>query len=196
MKNVGIKDFTKAGKSLIFMAALLLAMLVAWFIADRLASLPEKVDIESCIEESALKYGIQPSLIRAIIWRESKYETDTEGKAKEIGLMQITPSAVEDWCKANKRNAPSRRSLFKPSLNIEIGTWYLAQAGKHWNEYKSKEILQISEYNAGYGNVSKNWKPKSPDIEVKISDITIASTREYVKTVLQKKAEYDKKEIR
>ena len=194
MKNIGIKDFTKAGKSLLFMVALLVALAVAWLIADNLASRPEKVDIEACIVAEAAKNSLPPSLVRAIIWRESKFEPHTVGKAKEIGLMQITPGAVEVWCKANNRRRPSRRRLFKPSLNIKIGTWYLAQAGRHWDGYKSKEILQISEYNAGYGNVSKKWKPKSPELEVKLSDITIASTRSYVETVLQKKAEYEKKD--
>ncbi|MBQ7651539.1 MAG: transglycosylase SLT domain-containing protein [Victivallales bacterium] len=182
------------GKALVFMGALTAALVVVWFVSDELALYPDTKEIESCISAASQKHNVSPALIRAIIWRESKFNPRVVGKAKEIGLMQITDGAVKDWSAATKQRVSSRRSLFKPSLNIEIGTWYLARAAKHWNGYKSKEILQISEYNAGYGNVSKGWKPKSPDREVKLSDITISSTRKYVEDVLKKKAEYEKSE--
>ena len=194
MKIIGLNVLSRLGKSLVFIGGLAVAMVVAWFVANELALHPDRAEIESCIIAASKKHNLQPSLVRAIIWRESKFKVQTVGKAKEIGLMQITNGAVQDWCKANKKPVPFKRSLFKPSLNIEIGTWYLANAGRHWEGYKSKEILQISEYNAGYGNVSKRWKPKSPATEVRLSDITIASTRNYVETVLKKKAEYEQSE--
>lgn len=192
MKKLNINNFTQAGKSLIFIAALLAALTIAWFVADNIASKPTKANIENCIAEASAKHGIPQSLIKALIWRESKFDPQTIGKAGEIGLMQIMPGAVADWSKATGNPAPSRKKLFIPKINIEIGTWYLAQAGKHWENYKSKEILQLSEYNAGYGNVTKNWKPKNPNTEVKLSDITIQSTRKYVESILEKKAEYEK----
>lgn len=196
MKILSLGRLSVFGKALVFMGALTVAMVVAWFVADELALYPDTKEIESCINAASQKHNVPPSLIRAIIWRESKFNPRVVGKAKEIGLMQITDGAVKDWCNATKQQISSRRSLFKPSLNIEIGTWYLARAEKHWDGYKSKEILQISEYNAGYGNVTKGWKPKSPGNEVKLSDITIASTRKYVEDVLKKKAEYEKSEKR
>ncbi len=194
MKIIGLNVLSRLGKSLVFIGGLAVAMVVAWFVANELALHPDRAEIESCIIAASKKHNLQPSLVRAIIWRESKFKVQTVGKAKEIGLMQITNGAVQDWCKANKKPIPFKSSLFKPSLNIEIGTWYLSNAGRHWEGYKSKEILQISEYNAGYGNVSKRWKPKSPATEVRLSDITIASTRNYVETVLKKKAEYEQSE--
>ena len=193
-KNSGIDGLSKSGKSILFMVALILALAVAWFVADRLARRPASLDIEECIAAASAKHGMPASLIRAIIWRESKFNPDIVGKANEIGLMQITEGAVSDWCRLNGKPTPSRKELFKPSVNIEIGTWYLAQAARHWDGYKSQEILTLSEYNAGYGNVSKGWKPKTPQDELKISDIKIASTRQYVETILAKKAEYEKKE--
>ncbi len=194
MKNVGLNRLSTFGKALVFMVALTIALIATWFVVDQLTIKADRAEIESYILSASQKHNVSPSLIRAIIWRESKFNPRVIGKAKEIGLMQITSGAVQDWCKANKKSTPMRRSLFKPSLNIEIGTWYLARAGRHWDGYKSKEILQISEYNAGYGNITKNWKPKSPTNEVKLSDITISSTRKYVEDVLKKKAEYENSE--
>ena len=196
MKKVGIKDLSKTGKTLIFMLFLQVALIPSCMIAERLAAKSSPKNIEACIAYEATKNNVSPALIKAIIWRESRFNPNAVGKANEIGLMQITDGAVADWCRINKKSTPSRRSLFKPSLNIEIGTWYLAHVGNHWNGYKSREILQISEYNAGYGNVSKKWKPKSPQLEVRLQDITIESTRKYVETVLQKKAEYEKGEAK
>ena len=192
MKFLGLSRLSKFAKALVFMGTLTATLVVAWFVSDELALYPDTKEIEACISAASQKYNVSPALIRAIIWKESKFNPRVVGKAKEVGLMQITAGAVEDWSNATKQRVPSRRSLFKPSLNIEIGTWYLARAGKHWNGYRSREILQISEYNAGYGNVSKGWKPKSPGNEVKLSNITITSTRKYVEDVLKKKAEYEK----
>ena len=169
-----------------------MTMCAALGIADGMANAPEKADIGKCIAEASARHGVPESLIRALIWRESKFNPRTVGKAGEIGLMQIMPGAVADWCSATGNPAPSKKALFHPGNNIEIGTWYLAQAGRHWKDYRSREILQLSEYNAGYGNVSKNMKPKSPDDELKLSDITIPSTRKYVEDILAKKAEYEK----
>lgn len=144
------------------------------------------------IDKASKKHNVPASLIKAVIWKESKFDPNVTGAAGEIGLMQIMPGAVEDWKKGTKTNkTPSKKELFKPELNIEIGSWYLAWTGKHWENYKSKLILQISEYNAGYGNVTKKWKPASPGDEVKLDNIKINSTKKYVRDVINKMKEYD-----
>lgn len=144
------------------------------------------------IDKASKKHNVPASLIKAVIWKESKFDPNVTGAAGEIGLMQIMPGAVEDWKKGTKTNkTPSKKELFNPELNIEIGSWYLAWTGKHWENYKSKLILQISEYNAGYGNVTKKWKPASPGDEVKLDNIKINSTKKYVRDVINKMKEYD-----
>ncbi len=144
----------------------------------------EKID--AVAEAMAAKHNVKPELVKAIIWKESRYHVKAVGKAGEVGLMQINTPAVQEWSNRTKNPMPSRTQLFNPETNIDIGTWYLSWTGSHWKGYKSALVLQISEYNAGYGNVTKGWKPKSPDAEVKLEQINIKSTRKYVHDVLKR----------
>lgn len=146
----------------------------------------KRAEIDAIAVEKAAKYGVDASLVKAIIWKESRYRVDAVGKAGEVGLMQIYTTAVKEWSNRTGNAEPSRVQLFQPETNIEIGTWYLAWAGSHWAGYRSALLLQISEYNAGYGNVSKYWKPKVPQDEVKLEQITIESTRKYVRDVMRR----------
>jgi len=180
----------KGGKGHIaLLVALLLAAICGFYF---FASGQNEHDYDGIIEKMAEKHGVPATLIKAVIWKESKFKPNIRGKAGEIGLMQLMPGAIEEWRRGTKTdNTPSEAKVFSPELNIEIGTWYLAWCGGHWADYKSSLILQLSEYNAGYGRVKK-WKPADKMAEVKITDITIPGTRRYITDILAKKAEYDK----
>ena len=106
--------------------------------------------------------------------------------------MQLMDGAVEDWARNNRpASPPSRRQLFQPELNIEIGTWYLAQASAHWEGYASQEILMLAEYNAGYSRVVKNWKPSDKNEKLSPEQVSFPGTRDYIMQILQKRTEYD-----
>ncbi|NLZ62574.1 MAG: lytic transglycosylase domain-containing protein [Lentisphaerae bacterium] len=173
---------------------LLLGCVSAWITCDimRLRSLARREKMFSpLVEAAALRHGLDPALVKAVIWRESRWQPLAVGAQGEIGMMQITPGAVADWQQMNCKSLPTRAELFQPEMNIEIGTWYLAQAGKHWQDYRDKEILQLAEYNAGYGRVSKLWKPQQADQEVPLEQISFPGTRDYIMQILSKKADYE-----
>jgi soluble lytic murein transglycosylase len=197
MKNKPIDNLTPTGQKLVFLFFLVAALVIAWFAASRLP-IKQRADspldmkrVDELIAKASAKHGVSPQLIKAIIWQETKFRPNMRGKAGEIGLMQIRPeTAVLEWQRGNKLSfTPTEAQLFDPETNIDIGTWYLAWTGKHWKGYKSQLILQIAEYNAGYGNARK-WKPAKPETEVKLTDITIKSTRAYVENVTKKMKEY------
>ena len=149
----------------------------------------QQSEINAIADAAAVRNGVDPVLVKAIIWKESRYRVNAVGKAGEIGLMQLYGTAVSEWSRRTGKAVPSRTELFRPETNIDIGVWYLSWTGKHWTGYKSALVLQISEYNAGYGNVSKYWKPKSPGDEVKLEQIGIKSTRIYVRDVMRRMEE-------
>ncbi|NLF94412.1 MAG: lytic transglycosylase domain-containing protein [Oligosphaeraceae bacterium] len=174
---------------------LVLGCAAAWKVCDvlRLRSLAQREKTFAPLAEAAaFRHGLNPALVKAVIWRESRWQPLVVGAHGEVGMMQITPGAVADWQRVNRKSAPARAELFQPELNIEIGTWYLAQAGRHWQDYRAKEILQLAEYNAGYGRVSKLWKPPQPDQEVPLEKISFPSTRDYIIQILSKKVDYEK----
>jgi len=138
------------------------------------------------ISHAAKRHSVSPNLIRAVIWQESRFKKTAVGEAGEVGLMQIMTPAVTDWAKAYKVRVPTKRLLFDPSVNIEIGTWYLSRALRRWHNYKYAEALALCEYNAGRRGM-KNWIPKSLDGSV---DIKLKLTYNYVTRILKKYVQY------
>ena len=183
----------KATVILLIVAAL--AVLVTWgvwklwdLVAD---PIEDEESFDEIIEKAARRNNVDPELIRAVIWRESKFNRHTIGNAGEVGLMQIRPeTAVADWAKHKKCPIPSKGALMDPALNIEIGSWYLGRALRNWQGYKDQVALALCEYNAGRKNALA-WKPKDKNGTV-IGNITYKSTREYVGDILRKHQEYRK----
>jgi soluble lytic murein transglycosylase len=148
---------------------------------------------EQIIRSAAKKYAIDHRLVKAVIYQESRFNTNATGRAGEIGLMQLMPkSAVQDWAAANGVASPLPGLLFSPELNIEIGTWYLSRAMKRWQNYDAYIELALCQYNAGESRAD-SWKPASYDGEV-VPFIKIKSTKEYVTTIMRRYQEYQKKD--
>lgn len=144
---------------------------------------------DAIIVKAGERNGVDPALLKAVIWQESKFDSSTIGSKGEIGLMQIMQKfAAADWAKAHSRRTPSIGALSDPELNIEIGSWYLGRALRRWNNYTDCETLALCEYNAGYQRAS-SWKPEKPH-ETVAGKINIRSTQIYVRNILKKRKEY------
>lgn len=146
---------------------------------------------DKAIEEAARRNFVDPCLVKAVIWRESRFRQDSQGLAGEVGLMQIKPDgAAADWARFNNVELPCNGVLFNPELNIEIGSWYLGKALKKWSASKECAELALCEYNAGARRADA-WRPLGPDESVK-DRINIGSTLAYVNSVMAKYGEYSK----
>ena len=142
------------------------------------------------IHAAANHHGLDPALVRAVVWKESRFNPQSVGTKGEIGLMQITDGAVQDWARVNRQPIPEKAELFRSDKNLDIGCWYLAHCRKHWNGYASQEILQLAEYNAGRTKVLRDWAPKTPELTITPEDITYPSTRAYVQQILERQRLY------
>lgn len=144
---------------------------------------------DKIILEASRRNQIDPRLVKAVIWRESRFNPRSVGKAGEIGLMQVMQeNAATDWARAMGKPVPSKGALFNPKLNIEIGSWYLARSVRRWSKYRDCYALALCEYNAGLTRANK-WKPADPNGDVR-SRIAIASTHAYVNEILDRYETY------
>ena len=143
------------------------------------------------ILEAAKRHNIPPSLIKAVILRESKFTANIRGAHEEYGLMQITEGAADDWIRATrKKKFQSYEQLFVPELNIEIGAWYLAKGYKKYKNYKNVLALTLAQYNAGPTAVIKNkWVPSHKDGDV-LKLVTFPGTKAYIKYILKHQLAY------
>lgn len=144
---------------------------------------------DALIVDAARRNGVDPCLLKAVVWKESRFDRETIGGKGEVGLMQIMEgAAVADWERAHKTGKIMRGALMEPDLNLEIGSWYLARALRNWQDYRDKEILALSEYNAGPQRANQ-WKPAMPDGDA-LPLIDIASTKVYIKEILERRDHY------
>ncbi len=139
--------------------ASILAIVVAtiwWFATDdpayrlhEITSMGRYDSQDELILASGKRYGVPPELIKAVIWRESRFHPEKTGAHGERGLMQITEAAAQDWAKAEKIETFAPTDLYDPKVNIEAGSWYLGRALQHWKAKEDAVPFALAEYNAG-----------------------------------------------
>jgi len=147
------------------------------------------------IADAARKNGVDPLLLKALVWRESEFRPHKTGASGERGLMQVSKGAADDWVRAHKAETFQPADLFSPRMNLEIGAWYLKQKLNRWAAKDDPVPFALAEYNAGGTRVDR-WIAltqlgegvTSADLR---SRIPFPSTRSYVETILRRRAYYE-----
>ncbi len=175
---------------LLLFAVLILAILLALFLSrthwDFFIS---SASHDRSIADAAARHNIDPLLLKALIWRESRFKANSRGSKGEIGLTQIRmETAGADWSEYFSTPISSEGELFNPQLNIEIGAWYLSKAMKRWRDFEQCEEMALAEYNAGYSRVKK-WNSEQTG-ENFLDKIAFSPTRDYVEAIMEKYETY------
>jgi len=144
--------------------------------------------IEMLILEAAQLESVHPRLLSAVVWKESRFDPGVRGEAGEIGLMQITAGAAEDWAREHGLEPIPEDSLWNPKTNITVGAWYLGRAIKHWEREKCRDPLPfaLAEYNAGRSTVATWVSEGGKKRDDFLNAITYPTTRNYVDDILEK----------
>jgi soluble lytic murein transglycosylase len=108
----------------------------------------------------ARENGLDPALLAAVIYQESKFRADAKSASGAIGLMQLTPSTAHGIAVRTGGIAFQTSDLYDPEINIRYGAWYLANL---FDKY-SEERLVLAAYNAGQGNVDR-WRSSGRPIQ-------------------------------
>jgi len=98
---------------------------------------------EHLITASAAKYGVSPSLIRAVIQAESGYNPQAVSRAGAGGLMQLMPGTARHMKVADR---------FDPGQNVDGGVRYLKFL---LDTFKGDVSLALAAYNAGLSKVAR-----------------------------------------
>ena len=176
------KRSTKGVASLFILAVLIVATVFGWrWWSQR--TVAESARYDSLIERTAIRHNMDPDLVKAVIFQESNFDANARGKAGEYGLMQITEGAAKDWERATGKSFGSPGSLFRPKLNIEIGTWYLAQGYRKWQGHDDVLALSLAQYNAGPSR-AQEWADAAGEKKI-VDTIPFSSTRKYINHVTQ-----------
>ncbi len=167
------------------------------YTAHELLSLGRYDKYDDLILEVAKQRNIPPELIKAVIWKESRFDTTKKGSQGERGLMQITEVAAADWAKAGKVEGFVPTMLFDPKVNIEVGTWYLRRALDHWSEKDDPVPFALAEYNAGRGRVHRWMKDSGQGSTADAKDLQDAmdfpGTKNYIAMIMSRSDFYRKR---
>jgi soluble lytic murein transglycosylase len=136
---------------------------------------------EDIIRQQAAEKGLEPSLVAAVIYSESRFRDQTSS-AGARGLMQITPATALDIAERSDAQTFVLKDLADPQINISYGTYHLRDL---FEQYEGNEIAALAAYNAGSGNVD-SWGGS----DLKLDNIRFPETRAYVEVVLEKQDEY------
>jgi soluble lytic murein transglycosylase len=141
----------------------------------------------SIIRQQAADKHVDPALIAAVIYAETRFRPRTSPTGAE-GLMQIEPATAEFLAHRSHGYAFTVTDLGTASVNIAYGTYYLRYL---LNLYHGSNVLALAAYNGGETNVD-NWltSARSQHRRLRISTIPIPQTRAYVTEVLSKQRDY------
>jgi soluble lytic murein transglycosylase len=142
---------------------------------------------EDIIRQQAREKELDPALIAAVIYEESKFRDQTS-HAGARGLMQITPATARFIAQDSGGTAFTQADLATPQVNISYGAYYLRYLMRR---YDGDEALAAAAYNAGETNVDK-WLARAGgegDFDIP-EDIPFPETRHYVEGVLEHRDQY------
>lgn len=144
---------------------------------------------DALIRAVATQHRVDPMLVKAIVWRESRFDAHKFGSAGERGLMQVTERAASEWARETKAENFRVEELFDPKTNLQAGTWYLARAMQHWKNQSDPVPFALAEYNAGASRAQR-WAGGDDSIVITPEEfrknIDFPGTRNYLDTILSR----------
>jgi soluble lytic murein transglycosylase len=132
------------------------------------------------VAEQAAAYGVDPLLMLALIRQESSFDPRAQSGAQAMGLTQVVPQTARNIAARLGRDDFALRDLFKPSVSIEFGTWFVQQL---LGDYKGRVFPTLAAYDAGGGNVSRWLQRFGDDPDLLVEQIPFAETQTYLRIV-------------
>ncbi|PYI57617.1 MAG: hypothetical protein DMC62_01325 [Verrucomicrobia bacterium] len=142
---------------------------------------------DDLVRSVAMEHHLDPMLVKAIVWRESRFDPKKHGAAGERGLMQVSEKAANEWARENKIDNFRVEKLFDPKTNLEAGTWYLRRAFERWETQSDPMPFALAEYNAGASRAQRWSRGNGADAmsaQTFLKKIDFPGTRKYVDSII------------
>jgi soluble lytic murein transglycosylase len=136
---------------------------------------------DDIIRQQARAKDLDPALVAAVIYRESKFRDQTSAAGAK-GLMQILPDTAKFIAKRSGGTQFELHDLANPQINIAYGCWYLRYLV---NRYDGNLVAAVAAYNAGHEHVDA-WGGSA----LVIDDIRFPETKQYAEDVFDKRGQY------
>lgn len=128
----------------------------------------------------AKNHDLDPALLAAVIYAESRFDPNARSEAGAVGLMQLLPETAKGIALRTGGDRFVVADLRDPEINVRYGSWYLDNL---LDRYSDTE-LALAAYHAGQGNVDR-WRSEG-------LGIAFPETRAYVDEVERVRRAYAK----
>ena len=174
-------------------AWLLLAVSLAgeWWLLKRWLDKKAFGRFDRIIVASAREFDLDPALVKAVIWKESRFDTFATGSAGEIGLMQLTDTAALEWADDARIDTFVPEHLYDPTTNTLAGCYYLSKMIRLFPECDDPTPYGLASYNAGRSQALR-WRSGigTTNATTFIEQIGFPSTQDYVRTILKQREQF------
>ncbi len=153
---------------------------------DPFARLRYPLPHAALLEEHGKANGLDPLLLAALIYQESRWDPTAVSIADAVGLTQVIGPTAEWIAGQLGKGDVAPGELFRPAVSIEFGAYYL---GVQLREFGGPHQA-LAAYNAGPSNAQlwslvASWPPADF-----VEAITFRETRAYVQLVMEHYAWY------
>jgi soluble lytic murein transglycosylase len=138
------------------------------------------LEYEQVIRAYAGERELDPTLVAAVIYAESRFDPNVKSSAGAIGLMQLLPETGDFVARSTGGTDFVDADLRDPDLNVRYGTWLLDYLLKR---YDGDLTTALAAYHAGPTNVDA-WRSNG-------SGIAFPETQAYVDEVLRVRQIYE-----
>ncbi len=167
---------------IVILTILVLGAITIYLNLDNIWKMLYPLKYKNLVFKYADFFDLDPYLVTAIMYRESKFDTRALSPKGAIGLMQIMPDTAS-WIAQNLKIEDFQvDDLYDSETNIYFANWYLADLS---HEFEGNLIAILAAYNGGRGNVNKWITENQWSGEVhKINQIPFPETQKFVSSVL------------
>ncbi|MDH4176855.1 MAG: lytic transglycosylase domain-containing protein [Thermoleophilia bacterium] len=133
---------------------------------------------EAIVIGHARNYDLDPALLAAVIYTESRFDARAESSAGAVGLMQLLPETANGIALRTGGARFVASDLLDPEINVRYGSWYLRSLLRRYGDLETA----LAAYHAGQGNVDR-WRAQGLGVR-------FPETRAYVGKVLRLRLVY------
>ncbi len=134
------------------------------------------------------RFGVDASLIYAVIHTESSFDPKATSFVGAKGLMQLTDSTLE-WAltRAGEQDKYTPQDLYDPQVNIHYGVYVLTLLRE---QFESTDTI-LAAYNAGAGRVKEWLNDTSLSADgIHLDTIPYPETDDYIERVQKARSMY------
>jgi soluble lytic murein transglycosylase len=139
------------------------------------------LEYEQTIREVSATHDLEPTLVAAVVYTESRFRPEVRSHRGAYGLMQLLPQTATFI----RERSGIQGDYRDPRVNLRMGAWYLSYLE---GRYMGDERLMLAAYNSGEGQVDSWISDRGFDVG---EDIPFRETREYVENVLEARQTYE-----